>query len=264
MTDYWSESDHDDMEMPPMPKQDSPPPPYDTYPRASSVSLLVNDRHCLNRQVRYTNPVFVIRWVPTWNQNGATSPPLTRSSRAPLKRSTAPSLWTAAVAATTASRLGRRRAATETHGRTRWRAIRGCTTCRHSPWRKTCCLRTETNWQWSTDGSPPCRPNVACSRNSTGPCLCPSGQALTLRWGVSPAASRYPGTAGSTLSWLPPLLRRIRESASTITWSEPEILVSHTESSHATPAQRINQWMIAEITRNHTLVELLTSLLTYC
>lgn len=39
MTDYWSESDHDDMEMPSMPKQDSPPPPYDTYPRASSVSL---------------------------------------------------------------------------------------------------------------------------------------------------------------------------------------------------------------------------------
>ncbi|KAL6098922.1 cnksr2 [Pungitius sinensis] len=36
--DYWSESDHEDMEMPPRPKQDSPPPPYDTYPRASSVS----------------------------------------------------------------------------------------------------------------------------------------------------------------------------------------------------------------------------------
>ena len=39
MTDYWSESDHEDMEMPSMPKQDSPPPPYDTFPRASSVSL---------------------------------------------------------------------------------------------------------------------------------------------------------------------------------------------------------------------------------
>uniref|UniRef100_A0A8D0AX20 Connector enhancer of kinase suppressor of Ras 2 n=1 Tax=Sander lucioperca TaxID=283035 RepID=A0A8D0AX20_SANLU len=36
--DYWSESDHEDMEMPSMPKQDSPPPPYDTYPRASSVT----------------------------------------------------------------------------------------------------------------------------------------------------------------------------------------------------------------------------------
>ncbi|GAA6233000.1 connector enhancer of kinase suppressor of ras 2-like isoform X1 [Lates japonicus] len=36
--DYWSESDHEDMEMPSMPKQDSPPPPYDTYPRAASVS----------------------------------------------------------------------------------------------------------------------------------------------------------------------------------------------------------------------------------
>ncbi|XP_037543478.1 connector enhancer of kinase suppressor of ras 2 [Nematolebias whitei] len=36
--DYWSESDHEDMEAPPVPKRDSPPPPYDTYPRASSVS----------------------------------------------------------------------------------------------------------------------------------------------------------------------------------------------------------------------------------
>uniref|UniRef100_A0A7N6C3W1 Connector enhancer of kinase suppressor of Ras 2b n=1 Tax=Anabas testudineus TaxID=64144 RepID=A0A7N6C3W1_ANATE len=36
--DYWSESDHEEMERPSMPKQDSPPPPYDTYPRASSVS----------------------------------------------------------------------------------------------------------------------------------------------------------------------------------------------------------------------------------
>ncbi|XP_076836390.1 connector enhancer of kinase suppressor of ras 2 isoform X2 [Brachyhypopomus gauderio] len=31
--DYWSESDHEDMDhMSSMPKQDSPPPPYDTYP----------------------------------------------------------------------------------------------------------------------------------------------------------------------------------------------------------------------------------------
>uniref|UniRef100_A0A3B3ZEW4 Uncharacterized protein n=1 Tax=Periophthalmus magnuspinnatus TaxID=409849 RepID=A0A3B3ZEW4_9GOBI len=37
--DYWSESDHDDVDLPPMPKQDSPPPPYDTFPRAASVSL---------------------------------------------------------------------------------------------------------------------------------------------------------------------------------------------------------------------------------
>nr|XP_057943584.1 connector enhancer of kinase suppressor of ras 2-like isoform X4 [Doryrhamphus excisus] len=36
--DYWSESDHEDMDMSSMSKQDSPPPPYDTYPRASSVS----------------------------------------------------------------------------------------------------------------------------------------------------------------------------------------------------------------------------------
>lgn len=45
MTDYWSESDHEDMEMAPMPKQDSPPPPYDTYPRASSVSLPARRHH---------------------------------------------------------------------------------------------------------------------------------------------------------------------------------------------------------------------------
>lgn len=38
MAEYWSESDHEDMEMTSMSKQDSPPPPYDTYPRASSVS----------------------------------------------------------------------------------------------------------------------------------------------------------------------------------------------------------------------------------
>ncbi|XP_029925332.1 connector enhancer of kinase suppressor of ras 2-like isoform X2 [Myripristis murdjan] len=34
--DYWSESDHEDVELPSVPKQDSPPPPYDTYPRPSS------------------------------------------------------------------------------------------------------------------------------------------------------------------------------------------------------------------------------------
>uniref|UniRef100_A0AAR2M2X5 Connector enhancer of kinase suppressor of Ras 2 n=1 Tax=Pygocentrus nattereri TaxID=42514 RepID=A0AAR2M2X5_PYGNA len=34
--DYWSESDHEDADqMSPMPKQDSPPPPYDTYPHSS-------------------------------------------------------------------------------------------------------------------------------------------------------------------------------------------------------------------------------------
>ncbi|XP_062841455.1 connector enhancer of kinase suppressor of ras 2 [Trichomycterus rosablanca] len=34
--DYWSESDHEDNETPSTPKQDSPPPPYDTYPRPPS------------------------------------------------------------------------------------------------------------------------------------------------------------------------------------------------------------------------------------
>ncbi|XP_027887978.1 connector enhancer of kinase suppressor of ras 2-like isoform X1 [Xiphophorus couchianus] len=43
--DYWSESDHEDMEMPPGPKRDSPPPPYDTYPRAASVSPYLEPKH---------------------------------------------------------------------------------------------------------------------------------------------------------------------------------------------------------------------------
>ncbi|XP_051543079.1 connector enhancer of kinase suppressor of ras 2-like isoform X8 [Myxocyprinus asiaticus] len=34
--DYWSESDHEDNETPSTPKQDSPPPPYDTYPQPPS------------------------------------------------------------------------------------------------------------------------------------------------------------------------------------------------------------------------------------
>uniref|UniRef100_A0A3P8WNQ3 Connector enhancer of kinase suppressor of Ras 2 n=1 Tax=Cynoglossus semilaevis TaxID=244447 RepID=A0A3P8WNQ3_CYNSE len=38
-TDYWSESDHEDLEMTSMQQQDSPPPPYDTFPRAASVSF---------------------------------------------------------------------------------------------------------------------------------------------------------------------------------------------------------------------------------
>uniref|UniRef100_A0A8C1VMK1 Connector enhancer of kinase suppressor of Ras 2b n=1 Tax=Cyprinus carpio TaxID=7962 RepID=A0A8C1VMK1_CYPCA len=37
---YWSESDHEDADqMSSTPKQDSPPPPYDTYPHSISVSL---------------------------------------------------------------------------------------------------------------------------------------------------------------------------------------------------------------------------------
>ncbi|KAK6486163.1 connector enhancer of kinase suppressor of ras 2 isoform X4 [Huso huso] len=36
--DYWSESDHEDTDTPSTPKQDSPPPPYDTYPRPPSVN----------------------------------------------------------------------------------------------------------------------------------------------------------------------------------------------------------------------------------
>uniref|UniRef100_W5KF81 Connector enhancer of kinase suppressor of Ras 2 n=1 Tax=Astyanax mexicanus TaxID=7994 RepID=W5KF81_ASTMX len=39
--DYWSESDHEDTDhMSSMPKQDSPPPPYDTYPHAQMSPYL--------------------------------------------------------------------------------------------------------------------------------------------------------------------------------------------------------------------------------
>uniref|UniRef100_A0A8C9S6A5 Connector enhancer of kinase suppressor of Ras 2 n=1 Tax=Scleropages formosus TaxID=113540 RepID=A0A8C9S6A5_SCLFO len=40
--EYWSESEHEDNETPSTPKQGSPPPPYDTYPRPPSVSLFVS------------------------------------------------------------------------------------------------------------------------------------------------------------------------------------------------------------------------------
>ncbi|CAH2220636.1 connector enhancer of kinase suppressor of ras 2 isoform X1 [Pelobates cultripes] len=35
---YWSESDQEEADTPSTPKQDSPPPPYDTYPRPASMS----------------------------------------------------------------------------------------------------------------------------------------------------------------------------------------------------------------------------------
>ncbi|XP_072301524.1 connector enhancer of kinase suppressor of ras 2 [Eucyclogobius newberryi] len=41
--DYWSESDHED-EPASSPKQDSPPPPYDTYPRPPSMSAYQEGR----------------------------------------------------------------------------------------------------------------------------------------------------------------------------------------------------------------------------
>lgn len=40
LVDYWSESDKEEADTPSTPKQDSPPPPYDTYPRPPSVSHL--------------------------------------------------------------------------------------------------------------------------------------------------------------------------------------------------------------------------------
>ncbi|XP_029459253.1 connector enhancer of kinase suppressor of ras 2 isoform X3 [Rhinatrema bivittatum] len=36
--DYWSESEQEEADTPSAPKQDSPPPPYDTYPRPPSMS----------------------------------------------------------------------------------------------------------------------------------------------------------------------------------------------------------------------------------
>ncbi|XP_051956238.1 connector enhancer of kinase suppressor of ras 2-like [Xyrauchen texanus] len=41
--DYWSESDHEDADH--MSKQDSPPPPYDTYPHATSASPFQESKH---------------------------------------------------------------------------------------------------------------------------------------------------------------------------------------------------------------------------
>ncbi|XP_056093062.1 connector enhancer of kinase suppressor of ras 2 isoform X2 [Rhinichthys klamathensis goyatoka] len=44
--DYWSESDHEDADhMPSTPKQDSPPPPYDTYPHPTSASPFQESQH---------------------------------------------------------------------------------------------------------------------------------------------------------------------------------------------------------------------------
>ncbi|KAG1940645.1 connector enhancer of kinase suppressor of ras 2 isoform X2 [Pimephales promelas] len=44
--DYWSESDHEDADhMPSTPNQDSPPPPYDTYPHPTSVSPFQESQH---------------------------------------------------------------------------------------------------------------------------------------------------------------------------------------------------------------------------
>lgn len=179
-----------------------------------------------------TNPVFVFRWAPTWSPNTVTSPPPTHSSPAPLMRSSTQSPSTQAVAATTASRPGRSWAATGTRGRSRWRPTCGCSTSRRFPVRRPCWLTTVINWQWSTDGSPPCHHLEACCRITTGPCPCPSGQASIQKWVGNPAASHYPGTAGSTPSWLLPPRRLNRENPSIIAWSGPEILVRPAESSY--------------------------------
>lgn len=57
LLDYWSESDHEDIEPPPVPKRDSPPPPYDTYPRASSVSF-----HSWFKKTQQTPPNALNHW----------------------------------------------------------------------------------------------------------------------------------------------------------------------------------------------------------
>lgn len=221
--------------------------PIPERPQWVCLPVTITESH-LKSQTCYTNHLLVFRRVPTWNPNVAISPPPTHSSPVPLMKSSTLSRRTAA-AATTASHLGRRRAPTETHGRTRWRAMWGCTTFRHFPWRRLCYLRTETNLPWSTEGSPPCRRSAACCKNSTGPCLCPSGRALIRRQEGNPAASRYRGTAGSTPSWPPPPLQQIRESPSSITWTGPEILVRHKESSNITQAQTFQEHSILHHSR---------------
>ncbi|OCT94183.1 hypothetical protein XELAEV_18011849mg [Xenopus laevis] len=48
---YWSESDQEEVDTPSTPKQDSPPPPYDTYPRPASMSCVspfVEPKHRLS------------------------------------------------------------------------------------------------------------------------------------------------------------------------------------------------------------------------
>ncbi|OCT91505.1 connector enhancer of kinase suppressor of ras 2 isoform X4 [Xenopus laevis] len=48
---YWSESDQEEVDTPSTPKQDSPPPPYDTYPRPASMSCaspFVEPKHRLS------------------------------------------------------------------------------------------------------------------------------------------------------------------------------------------------------------------------
>ena len=153
----------------------------------------------------------------------ATFPLLTRFIHVPLTRNSTRSPRRAA--ATTASPLGQRRAATEIHGRIRWRATQGCTTSRHFPLRNPCDLKTETSWQWSTAGSPLCLHSAACCKNSTEPCHCPSGPVLIQTQEENLAASHFPETAGCTLSWLPPPLHQIRGNPSTISWIEVETQV---------------------------------------
>lgn len=93
-------------------------------------------------------------------------------------------------------------------------------------------MTTVINWPWSTDGSPPCHHLEACCRITTGPCPCRSGQASIQKWVGNPAASHYPGTVGSTPSWLLPPLRLNIENPSIIAWSGPGILVRSAESSY--------------------------------
>lgn len=156
------------------------------------------------------------------NRNAGISPPLTPFSLVLLTRSSARSLRKAA--ATMASPPGQRRAAIETRGTTRWKATHGCTTSRRFPWRNPCYPRTGTSWRWSTAGRPRCLHSAVCCRNSTEPCPCPSGPVLIQRQEENLAASHFPGTAASMLSWLP-LLLLIRGNRSTIHWTGPGMQV---------------------------------------
>lgn len=172
---------------------------------------------------------FWLRWVPIWSQNVAISPPLTLFS--PLMKSSTLSLRKAA-AATMVLPPARRLAATEIHGRNRWRATRGCTTSKHFLWKSPFDLRTETSWRWSTVGSLLCLLSVACCRSNTEPYRCPSGTALIQMREGNLAASHFRETVDFMLFWLL-LLRQTRENPGNTHWTQTETQVRLSGPSHS-------------------------------
>ncbi|XP_037604851.1 connector enhancer of kinase suppressor of ras 2-like isoform X2 [Sebastes umbrosus] len=176
--DYWSESDHEDMEMPSMPKQDSPPPPYDTYPRASSVSPYLEPK----RGHLSSSDTFQSRS----SHDDFHSEPQGRSSSSSRQ---------------TASPPARRRAATELVAGPDGEQHKDALPPDVPGWRRSLLPRTETNWRWSNRRQSTCPRSAACCKNTTEPCLCLTGPASTQTRRKAPQlqlprgqrASRYPG-----------------------------------------------------------------------